>query len=592
LGVQQTMVTAASIESMIVLDCGSTTTRAVLVDLVDGHYRFIARGETFNVSGDDEDALLSAVREVLHQIETVTGRAFLNDAGQLIEPERGGGEGVDALLVVADFNPPLRVILAGLSDHISLASARRAIRAAHAQIAYVISPESIGDATQTEETRLSLISALKPDAIILTGGVNGSPAEPVTNLATLITLGCSLVEEPSNMRLLYAGNEAIRDEIVETVGDTIPLTILDNVRPSLDEENLESLSETLDVLYRDRMLAESAGLATVARWSQCPITTSSQALGYVIKYLARMYGQGHDVLGVDIGGATTTAAFVIDETFHLVNSPDMGISRGISQVVARSGIERIARWLPVEIDADTARDRLLNKELRSSSLPQTLTDLYLEQAVAREALRLTLEQGQMLRQEQDANAGLSEFEIIIGSGGVLAHAPQHAQAALLLLDAIQPTGITTLWLDTTSLAIPVGTLATIHPVAATHVMEGDAFLNLGTAICPVGTGMPRPGDVVMRITITYSDDRTLDLEIPYGSLEVIPLPLGEKASLEARPLKGFDVGAGPGAKRKIKRLVGGMMGLIIDARGRPLQFPTDPTERLERVQRWYSGIGA
>ena len=138
---------------MIVLDCGSTTTRAVLVDLVDGHYRFIAKGETFNVSGDDEDALLIAVREVLHQIEEVTGRVFLSDSGQLIEPERSGGEGVDALLVVADFRPPLRVILAGLSDHISLASARRAIRAAHAQIEYVISPESMTDATQSEETR-------------------------------------------------------------------------------------------------------------------------------------------------------------------------------------------------------------------------------------------------------------------------------------------------------------------------------------------------------------------------------------------------------------------------------------------------------
>ena len=207
-------------------------------------------------------------------------------------------------------------------------------------------------------------------------------------------------------------------------------------------------------------------------------------------------------------------------------------------------------------------------------------------------MRLTLEQGQVLAQKQETDPGMSEFEIIIGSGGVLAHAPQHAQAALLLLDAIQPTGITTLWLDATSLAIPVGTLATIHPVAATHVMEGDAFLNLGTVICPVCTGTPRPGDVAMRITITYSDDRTLDLEIPYGSLEVIPLPLGEKASLEARPLKNFDVGAGPGAKRRIKRLVGGMMGLIIDARGRPLELPTDPGQRLEMVQKWYSAIGA
>ncbi len=215
------------------------------------------------------------------------------------------------------------------------------------------------------------------------------------------------------------------------------------------------------MLYRDRMLAESAGLG-----DGCTLVAMShydQLAGAGLRHqvLARRYGQGHDVLGVDIGGATTPAAVVIDETFHLVNSPDMGISRGISQVVALSGIERITRWLPVEIDADTARDRLLNKELRSSSLPQTLTDLYLEQAVAREALRLTLGQGQMLRQEQDANAGLSEFEIIIGSGGVLAHAPQHAQAALLLLERSSQPGFRRCG-GHDFIGDSVGTLATIH----------------------------------------------------------------------------------------------------------------------------------
>jgi len=122
-------------------------------------------------------------------------------------------------------------------------------------------------------------------------------------------------------------------------------------------------------------------------------------------------------------------------------------------------------------------------------------------------------------------------------------------------------------------------------------MEGDAFLNLGTAICPVGPAA-HAGEVVMRVTITYSDRRALDVEVTYGTLESIPLPLGEEASLEVRPLKRFDVGAGPGKARRIKRLVGGMMGLIIDARGRPLTLPASAEERQAKLRQWFSGIGA
>ncbi len=117
-------------------------------------------------------------------------------------------------------------------------------------------------------------------------------------------------------------------------------------------------------------------------------------------------------------------------------------------------------------------------------------------------------------------------------------------------------------------------------------MEGDdAFLNLAPLICRLAQAWPRPGDVVMRINITYSDDRTLDLEIPYGSLEGHPPSAWGKGQPRSPPLKGFDVGAGPGAKRKSIRLVGGMMGLIIDARGRPLQFR--PIQR--NGSRGYSG---
>lgn len=577
----------------MVLDCGSTTTRAILIDLVDGRYRFIAKGESCTTAVESQGDVLIGVREAIQQISTTTGRTFLDDEDRLIEPEQLEGPGVDALLIVASVGQPLRLVLAGLSDRISLASARRAIHSAHAVIQHVISRETGLESDRSDEEILALVSKSDSDAIVLTGGIDGGPAEPVADLASLVALGCKLIQTSRKPPILYAGNAAMYEQVAETVGDTVPVIALDNVRPSLDTEDLVSLSDSLEDLYRERMLEDVAGLDSLADWSQAPIVTSSKAFGYVIKYLAHMWGDGHNVLGVDIGGTMTTAAFVVGDQFALVNRPDLGVSHSIDRVLREAGIDNITRWLPVQLDDETAQDHLLNKKLRSSSLPQALEDLYLEQAAAREALRLTFEEGRThwRNTEEEEPAACPEFEIIVGTGGTLAHAPQHSQAALILLDAIQPSGMTTLWLDATSLAIPVGALAAVHPLAASHVLEGDAFLNLGTAICPLGTGS-RLGEVVMRVTITYSDGRTLDIEIPYGSLEVIPLPLGEEASLEARPSKRFDVGAGPGKRRTIKRLVGGMMGLIIDARGRPLTLPSKPLERLDRVQQWFSDVGA
>ncbi len=581
------MASTASIESMLVIDCGSTTTQAVLVDLVDKRYRFIARGEAASTVACEDGDVMAGVRSAIRQVEEITGRSFLGQDGRLITPEQMGGSGVDVLLAVSNAGQPLRLIVAGLSDQISVASARRAIDATYSVVEQVVSPASAGtqQARSNEET-LSLIQSSEPDVIVLTGGTDGGPTQAVADLTELVALGCSLIEGPIRPQILYAGNSDFRTQVADIVGDTAQLLVLDNVRPTLDRENLEPLSGELSNVYQERKLLTLPGFNTLKAWSTVPVITSSRAFGYVIKYLAQMWGPGHGVLGCDLGGSVTTLASVVNQKFSLTLRSDLGVSHNIANVLACAGLPNILRWLPFEMSEESARDRILTKQLRPTSLPLTPEDLYLEQAVAREALRLTFDEAR----GRWAEGATPQFEAIVGSGGLLTHAQQHSQVILTLLDAIQPVGVATLWLDETSLSIPVGAIAAVNPLAAAHVMEGDAFINLGTTICPVGEASP--GEIILRLTVTYSDRRVLDVEIASGSLEVIPLPLGEQASLELRPLKGFDLGAGPGRKRVIKRLVGGMMGLVVDARGRPIVLPEDPAARLEKVKHWYQDIGA
>jgi hypothetical protein len=78
-----------------------------------------------------------------------------------------------------------------------------------------------------------------------------------------------------------------------------------------------------------------------------------------------------------------------------------------------------------------------------------------------------------------------------------------------------------------------------------------------------------------------------------GSIEVIPLRLNEQALLTLYPAPTVDVGLGPGERaRAAEEIDGGLVGLIIDARGRPLVLPVDKAERHARLLQWSQAIGA
>jgi hypothetical protein len=59
-----------------------------------------------------------------------------------------------------------------------------------------------------------------------------------------------------------------------------------------------------------------------------------------------------------------------------------------------------------------------------------------------------------------------------------------------------------------------------------------------------------------------------------------------------RPERGIDVGFGGLGKAGALRIAGGALGLIIDARGRPLKLDADPARRRDSNEKWLWDIGA
>jgi hypothetical protein len=160
----------------------------------------------------------------------------------------------------------------------------------------------------------------------------------------------------------------------------------------------------------------------------------------------------------------------------------------------------------------------------------------------------------------------------------------------MLLDGLQPTGVTTLVLDQHHLSPALGAAAALNPVLAVQVLESSTFLNLGTVISPISN--VRPGTPVLRLKMSDETGKeTQVVEVKQGSLEKLPLAQGQAASLHLQPLHRSDVGMGGAGRGGGLRIVGGALGVIVDARGRPLRLPADTSRRHDQLKEWLWSLG-
>lgn len=583
-----------SAESILALDCGSTTTQALLIDRVNGEYRLVARGESPSTLEPPWNNIVDSVRQAVTQLTEVTSWPLLNERGQIMSPQHQLG-GVDTVVVVTSASTPLRVVLAGIMRDISLVSARRALSTTYATVEGFVSLDRRDDGTHRVnddiQGQIDLIQSLDPDAVVIVGGIDGGASRPVLQAAEAVAIANFTMPQNERPPIIYAGNAELREQVAEIVGAESELRAVENVRPSLGLENPGPLQSEIEQVYLQRKMERLPGLSTLSSWSPVPVLPTAKAFGYTIQYLARL--DGINVLGVDVGGGSATLAAVVDDQLDLTIRSDLGLSYNAFRLLDQVAVESISRWLPFDIDPTELRNILHNKSLRFRTVAQTREDLLLEQAMVREILRLTLNDTMPHWPKGTSRLYpdlLPKFHLIVGAGGSLANAPTYGQAALMLLDALQPVGVIGMVLDKFRLMAPLTAAAMVNPLAAAQVMERDALLHLGTVVAPVGTA--REGDTALTFKIEYEDGRSLEVEVAYGSLEVIPLPTGQTANLELRPTRRFDVGLGTKGQAGTTKVEGGVIGIIIDARGRPLPTVADPQEQQARIQRWLWDMGS
>lgn len=552
-------------KAFLIVDVGSTTTKAILIERGEDGYRVTERGEApTTVEKPDEDVMVG-VRNAVSQI----GRP-LETTQFLATSSAGGG---------------LQVIVCGLSKFVTAESAEKAALGAGALIMDVFS----ADDGRSLFEQMEALRKAKPDMVLLAGGIDRA-----VNVDFIIEF-CDLLNstrpvprfgQGHSLPVVYAGCPNGRPLVQDTLSEGFELHIVPNLRPNLDEESLEPARDAIHNVFLSHVMAQAPGYPKLKESVSQPVMPTPLAVGRIMTRLAER--DNIEIVGADIGGATTDIFSVIEGEFNRTVSANLGMSYSVGNVLESAGIENIMRWLPFSVDPDWLQDRVMDKLIFPTTVPATILDLLIEQALAREALRISLEhhaslvtslsaqpsaaQKALLTQEAQLTAtrkkqllDMRRIGLVVGSGGVLSHAPRRAQAAAMLMDAFAPLGYTFLAVDSIFMMPHLGVLSESEPEIALQVLERDCFVPLGPCVSLVAAPSNELGVVAARCTLRTAEG-VRQAAIHRGEVLTWTLGRNEQATLRVEAAAGFDFGAGAGRVWE-RAVTGGEVGVIIDARG-------------------------
>jgi len=574
-------------DSLLAVDVGTVTTRAILFDAVEGHYRFVASGQAASTAAAPFKDVKEGVRQAIESLQGVIGRRFLSDDQHLIMPSREG-QGVDLFAASISAGPAIKTVVVGLLSDVSVESAQRLARSTYARVVDTI---TLNDPRKPHEQMDSILQ-FGPDLFLVAGGTENGATRSIQRLVETVSLICQMIPAEKRPAVLFAGNQKLAGLVKDSLEPfTSALSISPNLRPTIEIEDLGPAQRALTDIYSHIRNGQMLGVDELNAWSAGTVVPTAYALARIIRFLSQDSNKG--LLGVDVGAGQTTVAAAFHGDLTLGVYPQLGLGESLSGLLRFTGLEEISKRIALDIPAETVRDYLFQKSLYPASLPVTPEDLAIEQAVACQALYMAVASA-----AKDFPAGarrlapglLPYFEPILAGGSVITRAPAVGQSLLLLLDGIQPMGITTIILDQNNLLPALGAAASRSPVLPVQVFESLAFRYLATVVSPCVTA--RLGTPILRARLVYQNGNDTRIEIKQGALEVLPLSPGQAGRLYLQPLHRADIGFGPGRTRDEGIPVSGtVLGVVIDARGRPLRLPADHNRRRELIKKWLWTLG-
>jgi hypothetical protein len=415
-----------------------------------------------------------------------------------LTPE-SGGHGVDVFLATSSAGRPMRVFVVGLTPEISIASGYRMLAGSYITIVDTLCPDDV----RSEEAKINAILTSDTDMILIVGGTNEGADRLVLDQVRTVEQALALIRRGTMPNVLYAGNEELRKQVKQLLEPHTNVFVARNVRPTLKGELLFPAQVELAVVFDEYRSTSPGGFAEAGRESQIGVVPTTQGYISTVRYVSELpQQQGLGPLFIDVGSANSVIAASVNKEPRYRIRTDLGVGHHAVGTLEIIGPDTVQRWLPFEITTNDLWDYVYNKELHPSTIPGTAEELMIEQAMAREIVRLLVAES---RPAWDAGEGelLPYFQPITAAGAILTEAQHPGVSAMILLDALQPVGAVELRLDPHNLVSALGVVAYVKPVVTVQAFEAGGLIHLGTAFCPLGR--PRHGHTAMTVQVRQAD---------------------------------------------------------------------------------------
>lgn len=581
---------------LLITDIGSTTTKSILFEYSNDGYSLLDSAiSPTTVEAPHEDVTIGLIESAKKLGNSLGINIVENDSLSI-------GKTIDAFLATSSAGGGLQILVTGLTTHVTAKSAYKAASVAGGIILDVLAV----DDGRTHHQQLIAIGELRPDILLISGGLDGGN---ITNVAQMAYLLSKANLKPKfmpglKMPVVYAGNIKARDIIHALLDQKTDLKMIENLRPTFDRENIDPTREAIHELFIQNVMSRAPGYPKVLEWADSKIMPTPTAVERLLKILS--VKKGYNTIIFDIGGATTDVFSQVDGEYMRTVCANLGMSYSASNVLIESGTDNIMRWLSIDISERELRNRILNKSIYPTRIPENEIDIEIEHALAREAIRMALEHhlkyatkvsslgfwdklryfltssGRTKGFNEETTLKMRDVDLIFGSGGVLSKAPSLWQSAQILIDAAQPKGITYLAVDSIFMAPHLGMMSMLSEELAYDCFERECFVPLGT--CVSFEGNIRPGKPVASVTI-HSTSNPQSFNLICGEIKIVEYPTGSEVEVEIKPAMRVDAGEGMGVSIR-KSLKGGKVGLIFDSRGRPIAIPNEPDARLKATSEW------
>lgn len=555
------------------------TTKLFLFDVVDGKFHLLATSEAYTTNKPPYNDIREGLFKAVDNLQQISGRILIDDEMNLIVPSQTDGSGVDQIAFTYGFLDQVSIITAGLLEGVSISSLSNLINSTHLKHSDQI---SLNDSRKIDEILSSVINH-RPDIILLSGGTENGANKSVLRMMEIIIFCIKHLPKERIPQLVYAGNSAIAAKIQETMSTIAKISITENIRPTLADENLTPAMTLINELSSQIMVKKVPGFEYIFSFTRSVPLPYNQANGIMTKFLNKLSNEKNgNILVIDLSKEIILMAVTINGNLHqnavenpLFNDPD--------HFIHETNIREISKWLPINKDKEEINDYVWGKSIRPNIIPNDKDELFIEISIIKNLIRNNYH---LFKNKFSISS--DNWNQIVINGDLLSNFDNPNDIALILLDTIQPKGITNLFLDQHGILPILGSIAFDNPILPIQILEGSSISLLAKVFSIQSKA--KIGTPILKIRIEFKDGTYLEEQIVKGTIVKLPVSAGQIVKLFIEPLSNIDLDQFGNNFDKGLTIQGGLCGLIIDARGRPIQLQKNNSERFDQFQKWYRSM--